>query len=105
MEFLDGHGLELDFEVEGADGDAAVFLPGPDPGFFHDFDIRDAAAGDDEVGVCVGDVVAHAERYLGGWIEGIKLWDEEVFGFVEGKEHNYWLVYVGCSCSGRRVGR
>lgn len=53
LEFLDRHGLELDFEVEGADGDAAVFLPWPDPGFFDDFDVGDAAAGDDEVGICV----------------------------------------------------
>ena len=71
LEFLDGHGLELDFKVEGADGDAAVFLPGPDPGFFHDFDVGDAAAGDDEVGICVGDVVAHCWWCFFWWVDRV----------------------------------
>ena len=65
LEFLDRHCLELDLEVEGADGDAAVFLPWPDPGFFDDFDVGDTAASDDEVRIGVGDVVAHA----GGCVE------------------------------------
>lgn len=62
LQLLDRHGLEGDFEVEGTDGDAAVLLPCPNPGFLDDLDVLDAAAGDDEVGVGVRDVVTHNDE-------------------------------------------
>lgn len=61
LELLHGHGLQRDFEVKGADGDSAGFLPWPDPGLFDNLNILYSTASDDQVGVGVGDVVAHGD--------------------------------------------
>lgn len=44
-----GHGLQVEGEVEGGDGNFLHFLPWFDPGFFGDADGLDAGTGDDEV--------------------------------------------------------
>lgn len=59
VQLLNGHGLQGDLEVKGADGDLAAFLPWQDPSLLDDLDVTYTAASDDEVRVCVGDVVPH----------------------------------------------
>lgn len=72
MEFFHRHGLQGDFKVERGDADDGRFLVGPDPCLFDDFDVGNAAAGDDDVGIGIGDVIAAVGSAVTDTISGFR---------------------------------
>ena len=64
LELFNRHSLQGDLEVEGTDGYSVAFLPWVDPGFLYYLHIGDTTASDDEVGVCVGDLIPHSESWM-----------------------------------------
>ena len=66
LKLLHRHGLQVEGKVKGRDGDAGDALPWLDEGLFDDADVADVAAGDDEVFVCLGNVVPHLSCRIKG---------------------------------------